>query len=379
MRRKNLLFVFFLVLVLSLSLFAVACDGGKNPSESTTEGTANATESGTAGGTTEPESTGATTEADTSSNVPEADSTLTVEEAIALGESMANNKYTEDKYYVTGTLKGVFSKSKGNMTVIDKNGNTINVYGAMNEDGTVKFADMAEVPVAGDTITVYGVIGQSNGTDSQVAGEGGLVKDQRGNDAGEDAQRVERDHHKAHMISFSTPGTTDTTEAPKGTENTEAPTGTETAEVSTDSNECEHVWGDWAYDSDKHWKECDACGDVQQSGEHVADLKYSADADGHWIACKECGVRLESGEHTETLKNVDGKTHSTVCDVCEYVKSTDKHTFVAATKGELHECICGEKQACPAQDTEYKYSDREHWNIACARPGAWRIFGGIMS
>ena len=170
----------FLALIVSLLLasslcFALAsCDNGKTPTESTTDTKAESTEPNSTDSTTDEPNTNTettevnsdtnTTETEIGDNIPSPDSKLTISQAIELGKSMGNNKYTEGKYYVTGTLKSVFNKNNGNMKIVDEDGNTINVYGAMNADGTVKFADMENAPVAGDIITVYGVIGQSNGS-----------------------------------------------------------------------------------------------------------------------------------------------------------------------------------------------------------------------
>lgn len=95
---------------------------------------------------------------------PEADSTLTIEDAIALGESKQSNIYTENKYYVTGTVTEVYNEAYGNMYIADENGNTLTIYGTYSADGSTGYADMETKPVAGDTITVYGIIGQYNGT-----------------------------------------------------------------------------------------------------------------------------------------------------------------------------------------------------------------------
>ncbi len=98
------------------------------------------------------------------SNDPAADSVLTIEEAIALGASKLHNVYTENKYYVTGTITEVYNGTYGNMYIADDAGNTLTVYGTYSEDGEVRYDAMENAPVAGDTITVYGIIGQYSGT-----------------------------------------------------------------------------------------------------------------------------------------------------------------------------------------------------------------------
>ncbi len=93
----------------------------------------------------------------------EEDDTLTVEEAIALGESKEHNTYTEEKYYVTGVITKVYNETYGNMYIADENGNTITVYGTYSADGELRYDAMEVKPVAGDTVTVYGIVGQYNG------------------------------------------------------------------------------------------------------------------------------------------------------------------------------------------------------------------------
>ncbi len=97
-------------------------------------------------------------------NDPAADSVLTIPEAIALGESKEHNTYTEGKYYVTGVITEVYNTQYGNMRITDEDGNILTIYGTYDADGTNRYDAMATKPVAGDTVTIYGVIGQYNGT-----------------------------------------------------------------------------------------------------------------------------------------------------------------------------------------------------------------------
>ena len=90
---------------------------------------------------------------------PAADSVLTIEQALALGALYTKDNYTENKYYITGTIVDVTSTTYGNMNIEDENGNKILVYGVYSADGSVRYDAMETKPVAGDTITVYGIIG----------------------------------------------------------------------------------------------------------------------------------------------------------------------------------------------------------------------------
>ena len=95
---------------------------------------------------------------------PAADSTLTVEEVIALGASKEHNTYTEGKYYVTGVIVEVYNTTYGNMKIQDEAGNILTIYGTYSADGSARYDAMGVKPVAGDTVTIYGIVGQYNGT-----------------------------------------------------------------------------------------------------------------------------------------------------------------------------------------------------------------------
>ncbi len=95
---------------------------------------------------------------------PAADSTLSIEAALALGASKEHNVYTEGKYYVTGVITEVYNETYGNMKIADANGNILTVYGTYSADGTVRYDALETKPVVGDTVTVYGIIGQFKDT-----------------------------------------------------------------------------------------------------------------------------------------------------------------------------------------------------------------------
>lgn len=100
-------------------------------------------------------------------NDPAADSVLTIKEALELGASKKHNVYTENKYYITGEIKsfsGDRGKEFGNIVIADAEGNEILVYGTWDETGEIRYDALENPPVEGDTVTVYGVIGQYNGT-----------------------------------------------------------------------------------------------------------------------------------------------------------------------------------------------------------------------
>ena len=87
-----------------------------------------------------------------------------VADAITTGAAQENNVYTEEKYVVTGVITEVYNTTYGNMKITDAEGNVLTVYGTYDADGSNRYDAMATQPVAGDTVTVYGILGQYNGT-----------------------------------------------------------------------------------------------------------------------------------------------------------------------------------------------------------------------
>ena len=98
------------------------------------------------------------------SDDPEADTELSIADAIALGLSKEHNVYTEGKYFVTGVITEVYNDMYGNMRLTDADGNILTIYGTYSEDGSARYDAMEVKPVAGDTVTIYGIVGQYNGT-----------------------------------------------------------------------------------------------------------------------------------------------------------------------------------------------------------------------
>lgn len=95
---------------------------------------------------------------------PDSTNTLTIAKAIELGSQQDTGAYTADKYFVTGQVTLITSDIYGNMYISDGNGNEILVYGTYSADGTTRYGDMTTKPDAGDTVTLYGVVGNFNGT-----------------------------------------------------------------------------------------------------------------------------------------------------------------------------------------------------------------------
>ncbi len=94
---------------------------------------------------------------------PKANSTLTIEQANALGLLCADS-YTENKYYVSGTIAEVYNVFYGNMYIKDSLGNSLQIYGTYSADGETSYNNLDVKPIVGDTVTIYGVIGQYKDT-----------------------------------------------------------------------------------------------------------------------------------------------------------------------------------------------------------------------
>ena len=93
---------------------------------------------------------------------------LTIPQAIELGNAQANSAYTTEKYKITGKITSITSTTWGNLYIADEAGNEILIYGTYSADGNTRYDAMATKPVVGDTITVYGVVGNYNGTTPQM-------------------------------------------------------------------------------------------------------------------------------------------------------------------------------------------------------------------
>ena len=83
--------------------------------------------------------------------------TYTTTEAEAMAYEFGD-AYSTEKYYVTGTITEVYNTQYGNMKITD--GTTeFTVYGTYSADGKTRYDALETKPVAGDTVTVYGILG----------------------------------------------------------------------------------------------------------------------------------------------------------------------------------------------------------------------------
>lgn len=107
---------------------------------------------------------GGSTGGDTTVTLPEANSELTIAKALEVAATFAHDTYSEGKYYITATVKGITNTTYGNMTVTDGT-NDLTIYGTWDSTGAKKYGEMTETkPVVGDTVKLYGVLGKYNST-----------------------------------------------------------------------------------------------------------------------------------------------------------------------------------------------------------------------
>ena len=95
---------------------------------------------------------------------PAANSTLTLEQATKLATALKGD-YSTDKYFIVVTIDEVYNAQYGNLYVSDATVDKFTVYGTYDATGANRYDAMGDAaPVAGDTVTIWGVIGSHNGT-----------------------------------------------------------------------------------------------------------------------------------------------------------------------------------------------------------------------
>lgn len=86
---------------------------------------------------------------------------LTTTEAAAIALEYDHNTYSDEKYYVRGTIDEVYQDYYGNMYLDSK---TLTVYGTYSADGVDKYGDMTgPKPDQYDEVLFYGILGTFNG------------------------------------------------------------------------------------------------------------------------------------------------------------------------------------------------------------------------
>jgi len=86
-------------------------------------------------------------------------STITIQEANNIGMNMAHNTYTEELYYIVGTVDSIASDIYGNLYLVDGD-YSIYVYGLYDSTGKVRYDAMNPKPLVKDTIKVLSPVGK---------------------------------------------------------------------------------------------------------------------------------------------------------------------------------------------------------------------------
>ena len=105
--------------------------------------------------------------------------TTSIPDVNAIGNKLAHNTATEEKYLVKGTVTEVKNTTYGNMYIVDEAGNSLYIYGMYDEAGN-RYDAMTNKPEVGDTITVLSIVSNYNGPQLKNAVLKELTKGQGG-------------------------------------------------------------------------------------------------------------------------------------------------------------------------------------------------------
>ena len=84
--------------------------------------------------------------------------TLTsIPEVLSIGSALPAGGVSESSYRVRGVVVSVSNTTYGNMIIRDEQGNTLDIYGVSDANGT-RYDKMANAPTAGDTVILEGAI-----------------------------------------------------------------------------------------------------------------------------------------------------------------------------------------------------------------------------
>ena len=101
--------------------------------------------------------------------LPEGDSYITISQAIEIGNSLAHQTQTEDRFYIEGTVLNILDDDYGHMEIMDEAGNEIYVYGTFDAEGVERYGDIQNPPVQWDEVTLYAFVGNYDGARLQYA------------------------------------------------------------------------------------------------------------------------------------------------------------------------------------------------------------------
>ena len=97
---------------------------------------------------------------------------ISIERAIQLARE-AGEDGTSESYYVRGTIKTVSNPTYGQMIITDGT-NELSVFGTYSSDGSLRYSELEDKPVAGDEVVLYGQL--KTYKDSPEMGKGYIME-----------------------------------------------------------------------------------------------------------------------------------------------------------------------------------------------------------
>ena len=160
--KKKILKV-FAVTIFTASLFSCGTDHNTPSASSSLEET-----------TSEASSSLDSNESTTSENSSSSENyeCISIESAIQLARE-AGEDGTSESYYVRGTIKTVSNPTYGQMIITDGT-NELSVYGTYSSDGSLRYSELDDKPVAGDEVVLYGQL--KTYKDSPEMGKGYIME-----------------------------------------------------------------------------------------------------------------------------------------------------------------------------------------------------------
>ena len=143
----------------------------------------------------------------------------------------------------------------------------------------------------------------------------------------------------------------------------------------------EHVWGEWQYDEDGHWRECTACGAIEEKEPHVwgdwtvtkeATCTEEGEETRECTVCHKTETRVtEKIDHSWSDWKHDEESHWRECTVCGEITDKAAHEWgdwtvtkeaTCVENGEeTRECsVCGEKQTRETEKVDHVWGD---WTV----------------
>jgi len=157
-KQKSLVCSLLLMSLVSLS----ACDSSENQSSVSSISSQNSSEISSE----KVESSSLPSTLESSSNAEDSINTITISEAIEICTKTGETVTTE-RYYIQGKIKTVSNPTYGEMIIEDDTG-SIEVYGTYSKDGSTRYSEMEDKPVAGDTVLLYGTLVNYNLTTPEI-------------------------------------------------------------------------------------------------------------------------------------------------------------------------------------------------------------------